>query len=70
MGQKTISGWTPKKQELLNEIKQKTGTPESEIIRQALGFYQLFLGFEEKYYELVRVRKRGRPKKSTAKSMV
>ncbi len=70
MGQKTISSWTPQKQALLNEIKAKTGKSDSETIRQALGVYQLFLAFVNKYDELTRAKKAGRPKKRITNSRV
>jgi len=70
MGKKTISGWNKQKQKLLDEITQKTGKSQSQIVREALAFYQLFLAFEENYHAMIRLRSTlpskkiiGRPKK-------
>lgn len=68
MGRKTISGWDKEKQALLEEIVKETGDNQSETIRKALAVYQLLLGFEEKYDELIRVKKVGRPKELPAKN--
>jgi len=72
MGKKTISGWNKTKQKLLNEITQKTGKSQSQIVREALAFYQLFLAFEDNYHMMVRLRQSlpakkiiGRPKKGS-----
>ena len=62
--QKNISGWSPEKQELLDELKRQTGNSnESEVIRESLAFYKFAFDSVKKFKELCRANKRGRPKK-------